>query len=99
VYAELRRANARFVVSEDELNDWGGRLLGAGLQDDALRVFLLNARLHPTSANTWDSLGEAHEARREPADAIAAYRRSLSLDGSNDHAKAHLKMLGARVAE
>jgi cytochrome c-type biogenesis protein CcmH/NrfG len=66
--------------------------------DDALRVFLLNTRLHPDSANTWDSLAEAHEARREPAEAITAYRQSLRPDGSNDHAKAHLKLLGADVA-
>lgn len=99
LYAKLRRADASFVVSEAELNDWGGRLLGAGMQDDALRVFLLNTRLHPTSANTWDSLGEAYEARREPADAITSYSRSLSLDGGNDHAIAHLKMLGASMAK
>lgn len=94
-YARLQHADAGFAVSEDELNDWGGRLLSAGMRDDALRVFLLNTRIHPDSANTWDSLGEAHEARREPAEAVAAYRQSLRLDGSNDHAKAHLKMLGA----
>lgn len=97
-YARLQRADAGFVVGEDELNDWGGRLLGAGMRDDALRIFLLNTRLHPDSANTWDSLGEAHEARRESADAITAYRQSLRLDGGNDHAKAHLKLLGADVA-
>ncbi len=99
LYAKLRRSDASFVVSEAELNDWGGRLLGAGTQDDALRIFLLNTRLHPTSANTWDSLGEAYEARLEPADAITSYRRSLSIDGNNDHAIAHLKMLGASMTK
>lgn len=98
-YARLKRIDASFIVSEDELNDWGGRLLGAGMRDDGLRVFLLNTRLHPDSANTWDSLGEAYEARREPAEAIAAYRQSLKLDGSNEHAKAHLRMLGTGVAD
>jgi cytochrome c-type biogenesis protein CcmH/NrfG len=44
-------------------------------------------------------LGEAYEARREPADAITAYRRSLSIDGGNDHAIAHLKMLVASMAK
>ena len=73
-YARLQHADAGFAVSEDELNDWGGRLLGAGMRDIALRVFLLNTRLHPDSANT-----------------------SLQLDGSNDHAKAHLGLLGAGV--
>ncbi len=97
-YAGFQRADAGFVVSEDELNDWGGRLLSAGMQDDALRIFLLNTCLHPDGANTWDSLAEAHEARHEPAEAIAAYRRSLHLDESNDHAKAHLKLLGAGMA-
>ncbi|GAA3709420.1 hypothetical protein GCM10022268_18380 [Sphingomonas cynarae] len=46
----------------------------------------------------WDSLAEAHEARCEPAEAIAAHRRSLRLDESNDHVKAHLKLLGAGMA-
>lgn len=99
LYAMHRRAGASFVASEAELNDWGGRLLGAGMQNDALRVFLLNTRLHPTSANTWDSLGEGYEARREPADAITSYRESLSLDDGNDHAIAHLKMLGASTGK
>lgn len=97
-YAVLQRKVVGFVVGEDELNDWGGRLLGAGMQEDALRIFLLNTRLHPDSANTWDSLGEFYEERREPAEAIAAYRQSLRLDRNNDHAKAHLEVLGASLA-
>jgi tetratricopeptide (TPR) repeat protein len=98
VYASLRQGRKDFAVGEDELNDWGGRLLGAGRPGEALRVFLLNTRLRPDSANAWDSLGEAYEARREPADAVAAYRRSLRLDAANDHARAHLKALGAAPA-
>lgn len=97
-YAQLQRADGGFVVSEDELNDWGGRLLGAGMPGDGLRVFLLNTRLHPDSANTWDSLGEAYEAKGDAAAAIAAYRHSLRLDRNNDHAKAHLRTLGEEVA-
>lgn len=98
IYARLRQDQRNFAVSEEELNDWGGRLLGAGRLDEALRVFLLNTRLRPASANTWDSLAEAYEARHEGADAIAAYRHSLSLDAGNEHARAHLKMLEATPA-
>ena len=98
-YARLQRANTGFIVREDELNDWGGRLLGADMLDDALRIFQLNTHLHPASANTWDSLAEAHEARRELSDAIAAYLRLVGLDPGNDHARAHLKLLGAALPD
>jgi CubicO group peptidase (beta-lactamase class C family) len=93
VYSALQRKTPGFSVGENELNEWGGRLLGAGRVDEAASVFALNTQLRPNSFNTWDSLGEAFEAQGRASDAAAAYRRSLALDQSNDHARARLAAL------
>lgn len=95
VYAQLQRETPGFVIDENELNDWGGRLLGAGRLDEAVAVFVLNTRLRPNSFNTWDSLGESYEAQGKAADAVKTYRRSLELDRSNEHAKARLFALSS----
>lgn len=95
VYAQLQRQTPGFSVGEDELNEWGGRLTGAGSDDEAVAVFALNTRLRPDSFNTWDSLGEALEAKGRREEAVAAYRRSLDLDRSNEHARARLAVLTA----
>ncbi len=47
--------------------------------DAALRVFELNTVLFPTSANAWDSLAEAHEARGDMDAAKSAREKSQQL--------------------
>ncbi|MGH7740851.1 MAG: tetratricopeptide repeat protein, partial [Candidatus Eiseniibacteriota bacterium] len=48
---------------------------------------------HPGSANTFDSLGEAYEAKGDKKAAKEAYTKSLELDPQNDHAKQQLEGL------
>lgn len=61
----------------------------------AVTVFTLNAEAFPSSANVYDSLGEASLVRADTARAIANYRRSLALDPGNSNAAAVLERLGA----
>lgn len=94
-YAELRRRDPAYRVSEEAMNGWGGRLLEGGETARAVAVFQLNTELFPASANTHDSLAEAYEAAGATALAAASYRRSLALDPANDHARGRLAAMHA----
>ncbi|WEJ98371.1 MAG: beta-lactamase family protein [Candidatus Sphingomonas phytovorans] len=92
VLARLRRDPA-FKVDEQELNDWGYRLLSFGKPGDALAVLKIGAELFPLSGNACDSLAEAYAVNGDTALAIAGYRRSLELDPNNSNAVQRLKAL------
>jgi tetratricopeptide (TPR) repeat protein len=92
---ERLRASDRYCVSEQELNATGYKLLAAKKVPEAIAVFELNVSLYPSSANVYDSLGEAYMTHGDRAQATANYRKSLQLDPANENAKAMLKRLGA----
>ena len=48
------------TLEEADLNTWGYQLLGMKKMSKAVYVFTLNTQLFPSSANTYDSLAEAH---------------------------------------
>lgn len=79
---------------EGFLNGLGYDFLARDLLETAIFVFSENVRLHPESANVYDSLGEAYMIadRREPA--VTNFRRSLDLDPGNDNAVEMLRKLG-----
>jgi tetratricopeptide (TPR) repeat protein len=77
------------------LDIFGYRLLGGGEAELAVAVFELNTERFPTSANAWDSLGEAYQATGQREPAIAAYRKSLELDPGNTNARDKLAELEA----
>ena len=81
---------------ETEINRLGYRYLRDGHSSDAIAVFQLNVALFPTSANTYDSLGEGYMVHGDTALAIANYRRSLALEPGNDNARRMLRTMGAR---
>ena len=62
----------------------------------AVRIFELNSRSFPASANVWDSLGEGLAERGEVAAAIASYEKALALDPGNDNAKRRIAGLRER---
>lgn len=82
----MRADTARFAVSESEINRLGYHFLLRGTTARAVDIFALNVRAFPTSANVYDSLGEAQLARGDTALAIANYRKSLELDPGNSNA-------------
>lgn len=93
VVREAKQKNPRFYLAENDLVAWGYRLLGQGQTADAIHIFTLTVSLYPQSANAFDSLAEAHEARSNQALALTNYRRSLELDPKNDHATERIKAL------
>ncbi|MBV7538326.1 serine hydrolase [Duganella sp. sic0402] len=91
--AQLRKQSDIAQPSEDALNAWGYRLLGAGQKAQAIAILSLTTRLYPQSANAYDSLAEGYEAAGERELAIQNYRRSLELNAQNTHASERLGVL------
>jgi len=76
------------VFDEDQLNDAGYYLLYE--KNDiagAIRIFELNAREFPESANAYDSLGEAYLKAGKKDLTIASYKKSLMLNEQNENAR------------
>ncbi|MEM1270506.1 MAG: serine hydrolase [Bacteroidota bacterium] len=76
-----------FALAEWTLNRLGYQFLRQGQTEDALILFALNARTHPGSANTHDSLGEAYVEAGDPERALASYRRALELNPESQNAQ------------
>jgi CubicO group peptidase (beta-lactamase class C family) len=89
------RARGSMAPHEFYVNAAGYNLLRHGRATDAVPIFELNAAVHPASANTWDSLGEAYMTVGRREDAIQSYRRSLQLDPENRNAVLMLERLEA----
>jgi CubicO group peptidase (beta-lactamase class C family) len=94
VFNELKKANASFQPTENDLNDWAYRMMnGRGKPKEALEIFKLNVYLYPNSANVYDSVAEAYEKNGRRELAIHNYRRSLELDPKNTNAAQQLRRL------
>jgi tetratricopeptide (TPR) repeat protein len=72
--------DATAITTENELNNYGYQLLNSGKQDKAIEIFILNTKLHPNSANVWDSLGEAYATKGDKKNAIINFKKSLSMN-------------------
>lgn len=83
-------------LTERDFNAIGYRFLGEGALETAIDVFRLNARLHPASANAYDSLGEAYLAAGRLDVAEESYRRALDLDPTMDSARRGLRAIEER---
>lgn len=94
--AVMKEATA--VANEFELNNYGYQLLTSGDTDGAIQTFLLNTQKNPKSPNAWDSLGEGYATKGDKKNAIAAFKKSLSLnppDNVRHNSEKFLKQLGA----
>lgn len=83
-------------LTERDFNTIGYRLLREGALDTAIEVFRLNVRLHPTSANVYDSLGEAYLVAGRLDEAERSYRQALDLDFTMDSARRGLQAIEER---
>lgn len=94
-YRALSEAGETEALDEGRLNRLGYRLLGEGKVDAAVGLFGLNAELYPSSANVWDSLGEALLAAGLVERAVTNYEKVLELSPGNDHALQMLEKIRA----
>ncbi len=78
---------------ERELNNLGYKLLEEKRFKEAIAVLQLNVEAYPSSANVYDSLGEAYMLNGDKALAIKNYEKSLELEPANGNAVEMLKKL------
>jgi hypothetical protein len=96
--ADQIKKDAVAVGTEGELNAYGYQLIGQKEQDRAIEVFVLNTQRHPTSANCFDSLGEAYALKGDKKNAIINFKKSLALNppaATKANSEKYLKQLGA----
>jgi tetratricopeptide (TPR) repeat protein len=91
-------ADAIAIATENELNLYAYQLMNQGQQDKAIEMFKLNTERHPKSANAWDSLGEGYATKGDKKNAIANFKKSLSMNPPANvkaNSEKFLKELGA----
>lgn len=82
-----QKANPEFDPKEDELNNWGYRMMANGQQKEALEIFRLNVHLFPESWNAYDSYGEILLKMGDKIKAVEMYKRSIALNPDNENGK------------
>jgi tetratricopeptide (TPR) repeat protein len=85
-------------ATEVEINAYGYQVMNAGNKDKAIEIFVLNTVKFPKSANAWDSLGEAYANKGDKKNAIASFKKSLSLNPAPNvkaNSEKFLQQLGA----
>ena len=96
VFNQLKDDTTHYYVDEMELNRLGYDLLSASFphhNDYALEVFKINTLLFPKSGNTYDSYAQVLADNGHKDEAIAMYRKSISLWPGNEDGKKALKRL------
>jgi tetratricopeptide (TPR) repeat protein len=96
--ADKMMDDAIAIASEVELNNYGYQLMNNGKIDKAIEVLTLNTKRFPKSANCFDSLGEAYITKGDSKNAIANFKKSLSMNPPANvkaNSEKFLKQLGA----
>lgn len=88
-----------YDFSERPLNIFGYELLEKSDAAGAIRVFMLNAKVFPKSANVWDSLAEGYMKAGDMKSAKRYYEKSLKLDPNNESAREKLKKIMTATAK
>ncbi|MEO0470521.1 MAG: DUF2911 domain-containing protein [Bacteroidota bacterium] len=66
--------------TNNELNTYGYTLLNTGRTQEAIDIFVANTEKHPKDPNVWDSLGDGYSRIGEKDKAVAALKKSLSMN-------------------
>lgn len=85
-------------ANELETNNYGYQLLAKNQFEKAIALLKANAEKYPTSANVWDSLGEAYALSGDKKKAILNFKKSLGLNpipAVRANSEKYLKQLGA----
>jgi CubicO group peptidase (beta-lactamase class C family) len=93
---KLKSKNKNFVLTENEINIWGYKLISQKRLADALELFKLNVSLYPSSANAYDSLGETYLELENYDLALKNYEQTLKLDPQNKNAQEIIKKLKSK---
>lgn len=85
IYNSIKSKNPKWNF-ENTLNDIGYILLRNSRIDESVKVFALNAKENPQSANAFDSLGEGYFSAQNYVLALESYKKSLALNPENTNA-------------
>jgi hypothetical protein len=90
--------DAEPFLTDGDLNTYGYQLLGEKKYAEAIDALKLNTVKHPENPNTWDSLGEAYALSGDKKNAIANFKKALSMNPAppvRANSEKYLKQLGA----
>ncbi|HRH49293.1 MAG TPA: DUF2911 domain-containing protein [Panacibacter sp.] len=96
--ADKAMKDALTKATEVEINLYGYQLLNQGNTDKAIEILILNTQRFPNSPNVWDSLGEGYATKGDKKNAIANFKKSLSMNPPENvkaNSEKFLKQLGA----
>ena len=94
LYDKTQKAFPGWILfDENYMNMIGYHVMAKGNYDYAIKVFQLNAKAFPKSANVFDSLAEGYMKGGNKKEAITNYQKSPELDASNHNAKEMLTKL------
>ena len=93
ITANLKKNDTNFTLNENELNDYGYKLLGESKQTEAVKIFKLNVDLYPQSANANDSYAETLAGLGNKKEAIKYYKIAFRLNPKNSNAQEQIKKL------
>lgn len=82
---------------ESDFNLFGYALINKNRVEEAIKLFELNVKNFPDSANDYDSLGEAFFKQGNKKLALANYKKSFELNPQNTAAKEMVKKLEAEI--
>lgn len=79
---------------EQVINEMGYKFVNTPNKlDEAIKCFELNTKNYPTSYNAFDSLGDGYSAKGDKVKAIAAYKKSISINPNVEETRKKLKAL------
>lgn len=87
----LKKNDDGFALDENELNDYGYKLLGKGEKNEALKILKLNVELYPKSGNANDRYAEVLADLGNRKEAIRYYKRAFKLNPKNTNALDQIK--------
>ncbi len=79
------------TIREWTLNSLGYSKIRDNKFEEAVEIFKINVALYPHKSNPYDSLGEGYWAMKDTANAIASYKKALSINPENRSARRFLK--------
>lgn len=79
------------TIREWTLNRLGYAKIRDKKFEEAIEIFKINVALYPHKSNPYDSLGEGYWAIKDTTNAIASYKKALSINPENRSARRFLK--------
>jgi len=100
-YAKFgERLGVAMPAPEGIVNELGYQLLHLKEFDASIAAFRYNVERDPQSANVWDSLGDGLDGAGKKEEALASYRKAVSLaEASNDPRLENFKKQISRMTE